>query len=249
MKLPNKPDDKDENMKKNLVWLTFLLFAVIPSVQSQTIDKGQYTSIDPFDYRLNEEKAASGEVRKFRSVVRFGGQNGQTLTFNSLEEDTVLELKAGRGQLTLPSINNVATIYFTATKRGVDALVLDFVDTSNTTEAGIGVVKSNVATTKVKDSDYTEIAVFDYRIEAELAQMNEVRKYRSTVIFANQNGITYSFLCPEDNSPLSFRVSKRYPLLVQGQRVVVYFTATKGIVDTLTLDHIEATTGTLRRIN
>ena len=96
----------------------------------------------------------------------------------------------------------------------------------------------------IRRSDYREISIFDYRIEAEQAQMDDVRKYRSTVKFSEQNDLPnnaflYSFECPDSGEPLSFRVRRRFPSLAPGQQITIYYTATKGVVDSLTLDDIE----------
>jgi len=226
-------------MKKSLIWFTLCMVVVAVSVFGQGIDRSLYRSIDPFDYRLDEDRAQRGAVRRFRSVVRFEGRNGQIFTFNSLDGTTSLDFRT-RANTTPPTVGQIVTIYFTATKPAVDTLVLDEIDESNTTEAGIGVVKSSVsASSGIRRADYSEIEIFDYRSEAAQAAFGAVRRFRSVVNFQSQNGTLFTFMCPAEGNPLSIRVSRRFPPFTPNQRVTVFFTATKGVVDMLVLDDVQ----------
>ena len=237
--------DGEESMKKPFAWFA-LCFFVTASVFGQAVNRAQYTAIDPFDYKLDEDSAASGAVRRFRSVVRFVSRSGEDIIFSSLDQNTSLDLKVTR-QMSFPSAGQIVTIYYTATKRGADTLVLDEIDTSNTTEAGIGLVKSSIpASSGIRRSDYQEVELPAYHDGAASAAVGEVRKYRSAVRFSSQNGLQFTFdgRASEDSesggSPISFRVRRRFPALAPGREVIIYYTATSsGIRDLLTLDDIE----------
>ncbi|MDR2477797.1 MAG: hypothetical protein LBD48_00635 [Treponema sp.] len=223
-------------MKKQYLTLA-VLFLTGVLLFGQTIDKSSYRAIDPFDYRLEEESAVRGAVRKFKSVVQFSTQNALVYSFYSLDQGTLLALKSSKTyQLTA---GQKLTVYFTATKGIIDTLVLDEIDTSNTAEAGIGLNKSAVTPSNIKRSDYLEIDPFDYKMEAETVQRDSVRKYKSTVLFSTQSGTTFSFKGAEGGVLLSLKVNRRFNPLVPDQKVTIYYTATKGIVDALILDDIE----------
>ena len=226
-------------MKKPLAGLTVCFFIFTGSVFAQTVDKTQYKAIDPFDYKLAEEKTPRGEVRKYVSVVQFESRNGSVFSFISLDQGTHLELNVS-GQLNPPSAAQKAAVYYTATKGIIDTLVLDEIDISKTTEAGINLVKSTVpASSGIRKSDYKEIDPFDYKSEAEFAQRDEVRKYKSKVQFSAQSGTLFSFIDTESGTLLSLKVGRRFPPIKENQKVTIYYTATKGIVDSLILDDIE----------
>jgi hypothetical protein len=225
-------------MKKLSLGFVVCLFAVIVPVFGQ-IDKGQYKAIDPFDYKLDERNAARGAIRKFKSVVQFGSQSGTVFAFTSLDRGTTLNLTSTRN-INPPTAGQSVTIYYTATKRIIDSLVLDDIDTGITTEEGIGLVKSGIpSSTGVNKSVYREIDPFDYKIEAEHAQRGDTRRYKSTVLFSAQSGITYYFTNQAEGTMLALRARHRFPLLSVDQKVTIYYTATKGIVDSLVLDDIE----------
>ena len=226
-------------MKKPLALFALCFFVATVSVFAQAIDRSRYISIDPFDYKLDEDRERRGAVRRFRSVVRFESRERQFFTFSSLDQNTSLRLNIRR-DMTAPSTGQIVTIYFTATRMMLlDTAVLDDIDFDNTTEAGIGLIKSSIpASTNIRRADYTEIEIFDYRSAAELATHGEVRRYSAVVNFLRQDGIMFSFVCPEERNPLFFKVERRFPPLTPQQRVTVFFTATKWDVDSLVLDDI-----------
>jgi hypothetical protein len=229
---------------KKFLWGFFLCFVVFSlSVCGQKkIDRNQYTAIDPFDYKLNEKKADDGSVRKFKSVVQFWFQTDKVITFRSLDRATTLDVTIAKRKITPPESDQIVTIYYTATKKKLDTLVLDEIDYSNTTEAGIGLVKSTHASPAIDRAGYTEIEPFDYKIEAANTLQGDKRKYKSTMLFSAQNGITFYFVSEEtdeEGTLLTLRANRRFPPLTMGQKVTVYYTATKGIVDSLSLDDIE----------
>jgi hypothetical protein len=137
-----------------------------------------------------------------------------------------------------PSPGQTVTIYYTATKRVRDELVLDEIDYNNTTEAGIGLVKSSVPASSVNRSDYRNINISDYIIESEQAGQGEVRKYRASVQFSGQDGINYSFAVGGGDT-ITLKVTRRFNPLTENQRVTIYYTAEKGLPrDLLVLDDI-----------
>ena len=226
-------------MKKTLLGFALCFAAFLLSVCSQkNIDKDQYAAIDPFDYKLDEKKAERGAERQFKSVVQYRFQNGTVLSFFSLDQGTALDLTVTR-HFNPPSPGQVVTIYYTATKRIIDSLVLDEIDYRNNTEEGINLVKSIFVPPDIDRDNYQEIDPFDYKIEAEHAQRGDTRKYKSTMLFSAQNGITYYFISHAEGTLLSMKAGQRFPPLVADQQVTVYYTATKGIVDSLSLDDIE----------
>ena len=231
-------------MKKRFVG--FLIYVIIFSsaVFGQDIDRTQYRAIDPFDYRLDENGAARGSIRRFASVVRFVSVNNVgnnvVFAFSSLDGSTSLDTRVA-GQINMPVPDQIVTIYFTATNRVTDTRVLDYIDHANTTESGIGVVKSAVAVqTGFNRADYQDIDPFDYMMDVVFTEEGEIRKYRSTVQFSSQDGITYFFssVDPEQATRLRMRASRRFPPLTEGQMVTVYYTAQRGFLDALTLDYL-----------
>ena len=232
-------------MKKPLAVFLVSFFVFIVPVFAQTIDRSQYRAIDPFDYRLDEDMAARGAVRRFSSVVRFESQErvgrNTILTFTSLDRDTTLDAQIS-GQEPGLSPGQVATIYFTATKRVNDTRVLDYHDPAITTESGIGVVKSSIPRSSgINRSEYEEIDPFDYMSDVIFIEEGEIRKYRSTLLFSSKDGTTFFFSSSdaEQTTRLRMRVQRRFPLFTEGQRVTAYFTASKGFLDSLVLDDIE----------
>ena len=232
-------------MKKLASGLLICLVALLVLACSQKkIDKSQYTAIDPFDYKLNERKSEEGAVRKFKSVVQYRFQTDKVLTFYSLDRGTTLNVTVTDQRITPPEANQIATIYYTATKKRLDTLILDEIDYSNTTEEGIGLVKSTHVPPTIDKASYRDIEPFDYKMEAENAEQGEVRKHKSTVLFSTQDGIIFYFVSQEadedeDGTLLTMRANQRFPPLAMGQEVTVYYTAKKGIVDLLSLDDID----------
>jgi len=229
---------------KKFFWGFFLCFVAfsVTMCGQKKVDRSLYTAIDPFDYKLNEKKADDGSVRKFKSVVQFWFQTDKGFTFYSLDRATTLDLAVTNKRTPSPKPDQIATIYYTATKKRLDTLVLDEIDFTNTTEEGIGLEKSTPVPPEVDRASYTEIEPFDYKIEAENTRQNDKRKYKSTMLFSAQNGITFYFVSEEtdeEGTLLTMRANRRFPPLTMGQKVTVYYTATKGIVDSLALDDIQ----------
>ena len=236
---------KVKNNKKRFLVFAVCFFVFSASVFAQGIDRSQYRSIDPFDYRLNEFDAARGAVRRFRSVVRFLSESSvgrnRIFSFVSLDNNTTLEIN-GSAQISAPSPGQVLTIYFTATKRVNDTRVLDEMDLANTTESGIDLVRSTVTTpSSINRAEHREIDPFDYINNLLFIEEGEVRKYRSALQFSSQEGIMFFFSStdPMQTTRLRMRATRRFPVLTEGQRVSVYYTAERGFLDILTLDYIE----------
>ena len=233
-------------MNKTLIGLAVCFFVFSGSVFGQAINRNLYTSIDPFDYKLNEADAATGQVRRFRSVVQFRSSSGTRYVFSSLDRGTTLTLNPrARGEMPEPASGQIVTIYFTATKRGIaDVLDLDMIDYDNTTEEGIGLVKSAITRpTGINRAHYRETDLFTYQSDREFAARGEVRRLRASVLFSHQDGINFSFADREEGEDgrtlVSFRVQRRFPPLAKDQRVTIYFTATRGTTDSLVIDDIE----------
>ncbi|MCL1930944.1 MAG: hypothetical protein FWF55_03955 [Treponema sp.] len=230
---------------KNFLCGFFVFFVVFSlSVCGQKkVDKNLYTAIDPFDYKLNERQVEDGSVRKFKSVVQFWFKSDKGFTFYSLDRATTLNVTVNSKNIRTPEPDQIATIYVTATKKRLDTLVLDEIDFTNTTEAGINLIKSAPVPPVIDKAVYRDIEPFDYKMEAENAEQGEMRKYKSTVLFSTQDGTTFYFISQEESDEegtlLTMRASQRFPPLTMGQRVTVYYTAKKGIVDLLSLDDIE----------
>jgi len=242
--LDKSPINRHNRGMKKFVWGFFICFVVFSvSVCGQKkVNRNQYTAIDPFDYKLNERKAEEGAVRKFKSVVQYWFTNDKGFTFYSLDRGTTLDITVNKQNITPPAADQIATIYFTATKKRLDTLVLDEIDYNNTTEQGIGLVKSTISSPGIDKGNYRDIEPFDYKMEAENAEQGDKRKYKSTMLFSAQNGTTFYFVsdeADEEGTLLTMRADRRFPLLVMGQKITVYYTATKGIVDMLSLDDIE----------
>jgi sporulation protein YlmC with PRC-barrel domain len=227
-------------MKKTLTGLFILSFILTFPVFGQAVEWNQYKAIDPFDYKIDELKAAQGQERKFKSVVQFESRSGQVMLFYSIDYHTSLNLIIKK-DIKQPALNQKVTIYYTALKKVKDELILDDIDYDNTTEEGIGLVKSRVSpSTDIDRSSYKEIDLFDYKNEAETARQGEARKYKSPALFSSQSGTNYAFVSSTDEGKtlVILKTNKRYPSLNENQGVVIYYTAVKGIVDSLTLDDI-----------
>lgn len=226
-------------MKRLFPGFVICLVAFSVTVCSQNkLNKNQYLAIDPFDYKLDERKADMGAVRKYKSVVQFRFQNGSVFSFYSLDRRTTLDLTV-TNYFASPDPAQIVTVYFTATKKIIDESILDAIDYNNTTEEGISLEKSAIFTANITKTDYREIDPSEYKTEAELAARGAVRKYKSTVLFSVQNGISYYFVNQAGGTTLSMKAERRFPFLSTDQEVTIYFTATKGIVDSLSLDDIE----------
>jgi len=229
---------------KKLSWGLLICLVALSAMAcgQKKIDRSQYTAIDPFDYKLNEKKADDGSVRKFKSVVQFWFQSDKGFTFYSLDRGTTLDVMVNNKRIAPPAADQIATIYYTATKKKLDTLVLDEIDYSNTTEEGIGLEKSTPVPPAVDRDSYTEIEPFDYKIESVNTEQGSKRQYKSAMLFSAQNGITFYFVSEEtdeEGTLLTLRANRRFPPLTMGQKVTVYYTASKGIVDSLSLDDIE----------
>jgi hypothetical protein len=224
-------------MKKQFLGL-LVYFIIAFSLFGQSIDKAKYKAIDPFDYKLEEDQAPKGAVRMYKSVVQFASENGTVLSFYSLDKNTLLALKVNKHFEPMTANLKVA-IYYTATKGIIDTLVLDDIDYTATSEEAIGLKKSPVAPSNINRSSYREIDPFDYKMEAENAERGSVRKYKATVLFSAQSGITHSFTSLDSATLLSLKVNRRLNPMKENQKITIYYTATKGIIDALILDDAE----------
>jgi hypothetical protein len=236
-------------MKKTLAVVCFFVLTV--SIFGQTVDKAQYKAIDPFDYKLEEDKARRGAERKFKSVVEFVSENKSGNTtfylFTSLDKHIPLPLEPKPG-MRPPSPGQAVTVYYTVNKRGTeDMRTLDaFEDNKNKDEKEIGVEKSPIPASSpgVRKTEYERISADDYRDDALFTQEgDEDRKYYADLQFVSQNGILFKFSSPENTLEepafLSMKVTRRYPQYTVGQKMKVYFTASKDYKDFLRLDDIE----------
>jgi len=240
------------SMRKNLVVFISFFILTIP-VFSQAVDKAQYKPIDPFDYKLDEDKARRGAERKFKSVVEFVSENktGNTTfyLFYSLDRHTLLHLEPKEG-LKPPAPGQIINVYYTVIKRsGEDMRTLDaFEDNKNRDEKGIGVEKTPIlASSNIKKSEYSELTPDDYRDDALFTQEgDEDRKFRTRLQFVSQEGILFKFSSPQNalKEPafLTMKVKRRFPIFSAGQKMYVYFTASKDYKDFLILDDIEIDT-------
>jgi hypothetical protein len=235
---------------KETLFACVCFFVLTVSVVGQTVDKAQYKAIDPFDYKLDEDKARRGAVRKFKSVVEFISENksgnSTFFLFSSLDKHISLPLDPKSG-MKPPSPGQAVTVYYTVTKRGTeDTRELDaFEDNKNKDEKEIGVEKSPILPSSgIKKSEYETITTNDYRDDALFTQEgDEDRKYQSVLQFVSQNGILFKFSSPdnpaEEPAFLSMKVKRRYPPFTAGQKMTVYFSASKDYKDFLILDDIE----------
>jgi len=235
-------------MKKTL-FVSVCFFVLTISVFCQTVDKAQYKAIDPFDYKLDEDKVRRGTERKFKSVVEFVSENKSGNTtfylFSSLDKRTLLPLEPKAG-LKPPAVGQTVNVYYTVNKRGNEDLrYLDaFEENKNKDEKEIGVEKSKILPSSIKKAEYEEITTDDYRDDALFTQEgDDDRKFKSTLQFISQEGIIYKFSSPqnalEEPAFLTMKVKRRYPDFTAGQKMTVYFTASKDYKDFLILDDIE----------
>jgi hypothetical protein len=221
------------------------------SVFGQNIDKAQYRAVDPFDYKLDEDRVRRGTERKFKSVVEFVSEtkSGNTTfyLFSSLDKNTLLPLEPRPG-MKPPSRGQAVTVYFTANKRAnEDMRTLDaFEDNRSKDEQGLGVEKSTIlpSTPNLRKSEYIRITSDDYRDDALFTQEgDDDRKFYSTLQFVSKEGIIFKFSSPENplEQPafLTMKVKRRYPQFTAGQKMVAFFTASKDYKDFLILDDIE----------
>ena len=237
-------------MKKNLVVCVCLFVLTVP-VFGQAIDKAQYKAIDPFDYKLDEDKARRGTERKFKSVVEFVSEikSGSTTSylFSSLDKGTLLPMEPKPG-MKPPAKGQAVTVYYTVRKtpkedqRSLDA----FEDNRNKDEKEIGVEKSPIlpSTPNIRKTEYEEISANDYRSDALYTmEDDEPRKFWAILQFMSQEGILFKFSRPDSTTEepafLPMKLKRRYPQFTAGQKMKVYFTAVKEFKDFVYLDDIE----------
>jgi hypothetical protein len=240
-------------MKKNLVVCVCLFILTVP-VFGQNVDKTRYTAIDPYDYRLEEDYALRGTMNKrYKSVVEFVSERKENNTtfyeFMSLDKRTPLTLFPNpTSRLTPPSPGQAVTVYYTMNKRGNTATtVLDaFEDNRNKDEKGLGVEKTPIlpSTPGINKRVYVEISTDDYRDDALYTQEgDDDRQFKTPLQFVSQEGIIFKFSSIEKpgETPayLFMKAARRYPVFTAGQRMMVYFTASKEYKDFLILDDIE----------
>jgi len=238
-------------MRKNLVVYVCLFILAVP-VFGQAIDKAQYKAIDPFDYKLEEDKPTRTRIiNSYKSVVEFISERKENNTvfyeFISLDKRTPLRLIPNPdSNLKPPSPGQTVTIYYTMNKLRTVNVVLDaFEDNRNKDERGLGVEKSPIPSTSsnIRKSDYELITPDDYSDDAFFTQEgDDDRKFYATLQFVAQEGILFQFSNPgnagEKPALLFMKVRRRYPAFTAGQKMIVYFTATKEAKDYLRLDDI-----------
>jgi len=242
-------------MRKNLVLYVCLFILFVP-VFGQDIVKTEYKAIDPFDYKLEEDKPVTRRViNKYKSVVEFVSEKKSDSTvfyeFVSLDKrpPTTLRLIPNPdSQLKPPAPGQTVTIYYTMNKLRTVSVVLDaYEDNRNKDEKGIGVVKSSInpAPSTFRKSDYIQITPDKYKDDEQDYQDDEnERKYYVILQFESQDGIFLTFLTPEntDEKPAflkkKWHVGRRYPYFNPGQKMTVYFTAKKETNDHLYIDDI-----------
>jgi hypothetical protein len=241
-------------MKKALV-VSVCFFILTVSIFGQAVNKAQYRAIDPFDYKLDEYKARRGTERKFKSVVEFVSEikDGSKVSylFASLDKHTLLPLEPNfrlDPNMKSPSAGQAVTVYYTVIKTPKeDNRVLDaFEDNRNKDEKGLGVEKSPIPASSpgVRKAEYEAISAIDYRDDALYTQEgDDDRKFVTELQFVSQEGIIFKFTSPDSpNEKLPFltaKVMRRYPQYSIGQKMKVFFTATKEFKDFVILDDIE----------
>ena len=234
-------------MKKNLVVCVCLFIFIVP-VFGQNVDKARYAAIDPFDYKLAENNAIMGERKQYRSVVEFISEirdnNTAKYKFISLDKRTPLVLAPNRS-LKPPAPGQIVTIYYTMNMRGSANITLDAYE-ENANKDETGVVKSSIPPplSNREKNEYKEISTDDYKDDAVFTQQGEDdRKFKTILQFEAQEGIIYKFSRPDftatNLADIPMKVRRRFPPFTPGQRMVVYFTATKEDKDYLILDDIE----------
>jgi hypothetical protein len=147
-----------------------------------------------------------------------------------------------------PSPGQTVTIYYTMNKslRGTVNVLLDaFEDNRNKDERGLGVEKSSIPSSSpnVRKSDYEQISTDEYTDNAFFTQEgDDERKFYAILQFVSQEGILFQFTNPGNTSEktafLFMKVGRRYPVFTAGQKMTVYFTASKEYKDFLRLDDI-----------
>lgn len=91
-------------------------------------------------------------------------------------------------------------------------------------------------------SKYQAIDPFDYKLSIKQVNNGAVHQYKSTVLFSRQSGTSYYFKSLNGDTSLSMEVAKRFNPMKDGQKVTLYYTATKNPImdiDSVILDDIE----------
>jgi len=96
-------------MKRQILFL-LLLFLATMSLIAESLDRSQYSVIDPYDYKLSIDKVENGAIRNYISPVIFSMQSGTNFYFKSLDGSTSLTLKANQRFKPMNS-NQQVTIY------------------------------------------------------------------------------------------------------------------------------------------
>jgi hypothetical protein len=97
----------------------------------------------------------------------------------------------------------------------------------------------NIFSQSIDRSKYTAIDPFDYELQSKQVANGNVRKYKSTVTFITQSGTTFMFNSLDDGTSLWLEATRRYNQMSYGQKVTIYYTATKNYSDKLVLDDID----------
>ena len=118
-------------MKKALAMAS--LFFISFFVFAQSFERSQYTEIDLFSYRVEENQARRDYTVKYKMVINFDLQSGTSVSFHDdIGENLILETNQrwnlNRGQ--------VVTVFFSARKASVwlDEK-LDYLETSTASSA------------------------------------------------------------------------------------------------------------------
>jgi len=233
-------------MKRNLVVCVCLFILTVP-VFAQNIDKAQYKAIDPFDYQIEEDTVPRGTEGKYKSVVEFVSEIKEKTNvfykFISLDKLTPLILSTSAA-LKAPSPGQTVTVYYTMNKRGRVSVVLDaFEDNKNKNEKELGVEKKTYPSPNIKKSDYRPVTPDEYKDDAFFTQQgDDDRKFYAPLQFVFQEGILYTFSSPDNASEkpilLKMKVNRRYPVFKAGQKMTIYFTASKQVNDHKKIDDI-----------
>ncbi|HQJ25495.1 MAG TPA: hypothetical protein PLW63_09170 [Bacillota bacterium] len=90
--------------------------------------------------------------------------------------------------------------------------------------------------------NYYPIDPYDYKLSIESAKPGIARLYKSTVLFSMQMGTNFYFKSLDGSTTLSMEAKKRFQPMNDGQKVTIYYTATRSpyvALDTVILDDID----------
>ena len=212
-------------------------------VATSDIDRSLYAAIDLYDYRLSINSSENGAIRNYKSTVAFFMQAGNQFYFESLDGSTSVCFEANKRFLPMRRGQKV-TIYYIATKNeymDIDSVLLADIDYENLTAVGDD-VKSQVDIGDIDLSLYTEVDLYDYILSIKNVDYGAVRSYKSFVMFFMQSGNQFYFESLDGSTSVCFEANKRFPSLRRGQKIIVYYTATKNKymdIDSVVIDDIQ----------